>query len=82
MEDNKNLSIITPAKKKKKINISLFIEKISKTLSIDKKIKITGKTLHYLSNLSKEKMKILKIILILHFASIKKQKLIHLHQML
>lgn len=55
MEDNKNLSIITPAKKKKKINISLFIEKISKTLSIDKKIKITGKTLHYLSNLSKEK---------------------------
>ena len=55
MEDNKNLSIITPAKKKKKINISLFIEKISKTLSIDKKIKITGKILHYLSNLSKEK---------------------------
>ena len=56
MEDNNNnLSIITPAKKKKKFNISLFIEKISKNLSIDKKIKITGKILHYLSNLSQEK---------------------------
>jgi hypothetical protein len=49
MEDNNNLLIITPDRKKKKFNIPFFIEKISKILSVDKKIKISGKILHYLS---------------------------------
>jgi len=47
MKDNKKIT--TPDKKKNKIDISLFIENISKNLSIDKKIKISGKILHYLS---------------------------------
>ena len=49
MEDNNNLLITSRDKKKEKFNITLFIKRISKNLSIDKTIKINGKILHYLS---------------------------------
>ena len=55
MEDN-IINVKNPEKKPKRVNINIFIEKIINDLSIDKKIKINGKTLHYLPEEKKEKI--------------------------